>query len=217
MEILILISIIIVIALIAFSIVASQQDKARKKNIASHPALGSFTFHYGTSLNTSIGLDLTNKKICFVTTDYEPKIYNFSQIKSIKSVERSIIKDYRKPRTIDYDNTIANSYDRNYFGVDLDIEISAPEKIIYSIAFLKTRTSYGELLYKAADRERQKWRSMIEEHIGKRGDIEITGTITGNIPVTSVADEIQKLKNLLDAGVLTTDEFDRQKAKLLNS
>ncbi|PLK44323.1 hypothetical protein [Emticicia sp. TH156] len=62
MEILILISIIVVIALIVFGIVASQQDKARKENIASHPALGSFTFHYGTSLNTSLGLDLTTRR-----------------------------------------------------------------------------------------------------------------------------------------------------------
>lgn len=37
---------------------------------------------------------------------------------------------------------------------------------------------------------------------------------TGNAPV-SVADELVKLKGLLDAGVLTQEEFDAQKAKLL--
>lgn len=37
---------------------------------------------------------------------------------------------------------------------------------------------------------------------------------TGNAPV-SVADELVKLKGLLDAGVLTQEEFDTQKAKLL--
>ena len=34
---------------------------------------------------------------------------------------------------------------------------------------------------------------------------------------TSTADEIQKLKGLLDSGVLTQQEFDTQKAKLLNN
>ncbi len=34
---------------------------------------------------------------------------------------------------------------------------------------------------------------------------------------TSIADEIQKLKGLLDGGVLTQQEFDAQKAKLLNN
>lgn len=35
-------------------------------------------------------------------------------------------------------------------------------------------------------------------------------------PTSSVADEIQKLKNLLDNGILTQDEYNQQKAKLLN-
>jgi len=34
---------------------------------------------------------------------------------------------------------------------------------------------------------------------------------------TSIADEIQKLKGLLDSGVLTQQEFDIQKAKILNN
>lgn len=34
-------------------------------------------------------------------------------------------------------------------------------------------------------------------------------------PVSSVADELLKLKQLLDAGVLTADEFEQQKIKLL--
>lgn len=33
---------------------------------------------------------------------------------------------------------------------------------------------------------------------------------------TSVADELLKLKSLLDAGIITQDEFDQQKQKLLN-
>lgn len=212
--------IILIVLFAVFLIVGTVQNQDRKKSISSLPGLESFTFHYGTSLNTSLGLDLSNKKICFITSELQPKIYDFSQIKKLKNVERSFIKDYRKPRDTDFDSTIANSYDRNYFGVDLDIEISAPEKIIYSIAFLETRTSYGEPLFKGADRERQKWRSMIEEHIGKKGDIEITGTITGDLPTTStvsVADELRKLKDLLDEGVLTKEEFDEQKRIVLKA
>lgn len=34
-------------------------------------------------------------------------------------------------------------------------------------------------------------------------------------PQISVADELQKLKNLMDAGILTQSEFEEQKAKLL--
>jgi hypothetical protein len=38
---------------------------------------------------------------------------------------------------------------------------------------------------------------------------------TGNPPCFSVADELKKLKELLDQGVITQEEFDTQKKKLL--
>lgn len=36
-----------------------------------------------------------------------------------------------------------------------------------------------------------------------------------NVNVTSITDELQKLKRLLDDGILTKEEFDQQKVKLL--
>ena len=42
-----------------------------------------------------------------------------------------------------------------------------------------------------------------------------TPSVALHTPV-SVADELIKLKELLDAGVLSQDEFDEQKARLLN-
>jgi hypothetical protein len=40
---------------------------------------------------------------------------------------------------------------------------------------------------------------------------------TTSVPVVSVADELLKLKKLLDAGALTQDEFNAQKKKLLGN
>ncbi len=37
-----------------------------------------------------------------------------------------------------------------------------------------------------------------------------------SVPVQSVADELLKFKSLLDAGAITEDEYNAQKAKLLN-
>ena len=42
------------------------------------------------------------------------------------------------------------------------------------------------------------------------------GTAKNNGPI-SVADELKKLKELLDSGVITQDEFNNEKAKLLNN
>ena len=43
------------------------------------------------------------------------------------------------------------------------------------------------------------------------------GDIKTNETSTSVADELIKYKNLLDAGAITQEEFDRKKAQLLNN
>ena len=44
-----------------------------------------------------------------------------------------------------------------------------------------------------------------------------TSTSTATVPATGVADELLKLKKLLDAGALTQDEFNAQKKKLLGN
>jgi len=41
--------------------------------------------------------------------------------------------------------------------------------------------------------------------------------ITKNTGQISIADELKKLKQLLDIGIITQQEFDSQKGKLLNS
>lgn len=52
-----------------------------------------------------------------------------------------------------------------------------------------------------------------------RSQMELLGalsTTSKNTGQTSVADELKKLKELLDGGILTQDEFNQQKVKLLN-
>ena len=45
---------------------------------------------------------------------------------------------------------------------------------------------------------------------------DIEGNVAQSVPVQSVADELLKFKSLLDAGAITEDEYNAQKAKLLN-
>jgi len=43
----------------------------------------------------------------------------------------------------------------------------------------------------------------------------IEGTVAGSTPVVGVADELSKLADLRDKGIITVEEFNAQKAKLL--
>lgn len=66
------------------------------------------------------------------------------------------------------------------------------------------------LIIKALDKdEAEKAKTLIESKIKQ------TGSGQPSIASFSVADELRKLSELKDAGILTQDEFERQKAKLL--
>ena len=58
----------------------------------------------------------------------------------------------------------------------------------------------------------------VAEYVKQRVDeIKKSNNKSSSVAPLSVADELIKLKQLLDAGVLTQEEFDSQKTKLLNS
>ena len=52
------------------------------------------------------------------------------------------------------------------------------------------------------------------KNVAVTSDVEILNTSQNNL---SVADELKKYKELLDLGILTQEEFEKQKSKLLNN
>ncbi len=60
------------------------------------------------------------------------------------------------------------------------------------------------------------WCEIVEALSHKEVITPLTKKSETKAPITSVADELKKLKELLDAGVLTQEEFDAQKKKILN-
>ena len=197
------------------------QEKRNKKDelFDNIQGIDGFSKHRIPHTEILLGVNIYNRKICFVNETLVPVIYDFSQIKLVKTVERAYRKSYGSfvnPRNTEYDRTIAQPYNDDVKGIDLDIEIDAPEITIYSIPFLRRPTKYGTDLYEFAHRNCESWEIKIKENIKKK-NYPIKDKLTNNLPIASIADEIQKLKNLLDSGALTIEEFNKQKAKLLNS
>lgn len=92
----------------------------------------------------------------------------------------------------------------------LKIRVSTKDELFNSllIVLLNTKTKKGSFTYNIAMDAAQKLVSAFDL-IGSEKDIQTT------IAASSVADEILKLKDLLDAGALTAQEFAVQKEKLL--
>ena len=61
-----------------------------------------------------------------------------------------------------------------------------------------------------------KLRSILSENIAKLSQPLVTQQLEQPVKEISVADELIKLKELLDAGILTEEEFQLQKQKILS-
>ena len=81
---------------------------------------------------------------------------------------------------------------------------------IHIINFLNSETSKDGFLYRISMKNAQHWHGIMEILI-KCANIEDRVVNT----VDSIADEIKKLSELQDSGVLSIDEFKKQKSKLL--
>lgn len=98
------------------------------------------------------------------------------------------------------------------FDFDIPIaditDIEETKRLMSKVLVIRTQDAE----YKFFFTKLEEWKiafSNVRERDGAEGKTE-------PIPVQSVADELLKFKSLLDAGVITEDEYNAQKAKLLN-
>jgi len=98
-------------------------------------------------------------------------------------------------------------------NIDLKIIINDTESPVYRINFLSLTTRKGSFLYKIAFKEAEKWHGILSGFIRQGNDAESNKTNNGNKFL--IADELTKLKELLDQKILTEKEFDDHKSKLL--
>lgn len=101
--------------------------------------------------------------------------------------------------------------------IDLRLIINDTQNPLHDVNFLNREIEKGGFFYKKVMQQARYWHGLIEVLI-KRADIENKEKTTKKIhqiQSSSVADELKKLVDLRDSGVLSIDEFQQQKAKLL--
>ena len=103
--------------------------------------------------------------------------------------------------------------------VDLRLIVNDTEYPMHDVNFLNHEVSKGGALYKSAMKEARHWHALMEVLIkrsdgDKKSNTKEMGTLT---PQASVADELRKLADLHDSGVLSAAEFQSQKGRLLGS
>lgn len=95
-------------------------------------------------------------------------------------------------------------------NIDLKICVNDSSNPFYKIRFLDTECKKGDFLYKTAYQNAERWHGIISTFIKQSELKEIK-----NESASSDVNDLLKLKELLDAGLLTNEEFVEQKNKIL--
>lgn len=102
--------------------------------------------------------------------------------------------------------------------IDLRITVNDTQNPLHDVNFLNVETKQDGIVYQGAMKTARHWHGLVEVLI-KRADMEERETHIVAAPLlhASVADELKKLADLKDLGILSAEEFQSQKTRLLGA
>lgn len=190
------------------------------------------------SIKTSISIDKAKNKICFIDQNRKTHPFSYKDI-----YESEILTDgntYTKQSTgrtiggLVIGGAVAGiagavvgglSGKRkkvvNINKIDLKVTVNSTSKPVYVVNFFNPQLKKGGTITdKEAMRDAQHWHSLISVLI-KRADKEegikeVESKSLENNKSISIPDELIKLNELKEKGILTQEEFENQKQKLLS-
>jgi hypothetical protein len=103
--------------------------------------------------------------------------------------------------------------------VQLRLVVNNTQSPLHDVTFMNIEGNKGGFVHNAAIQQARHWHGIIEVLINRADADERMNVSTAQLaialPTLSVADELKKLAELKDLGVLTSEEFQQHKAKLL--
>jgi len=214
---------------IAKAISNNKHTKASKIAFDNLPDFKADNYYLSLSSGISIGFDGQRKKICFLDMMHKPLIYDYTKI-----LQCEVVIDGQTVLRQSTSSTIGRAVlggiltggvgaliggvtgkrtqDEKINNLDLKVVVNDTANPVFKINFLNIKTQKGSAFYKMCYQKIETWHGIISVLI-RQGQNDITETSAR--PSPSVADELKKLRELVDNGILTGDEFDKQKAKLI--
>ena len=163
-----------------------------------------------------LAIDEEKKKVCLINyASNEFRVIFYKEILGVEVFEdKAIIAgDSQKTK---HEGTVSR--------IDVRLTINDTRQPIFDINYLHFATKKDDPAYQQALQRARQCHGLIKVLI-KRADMEDKqqaqaaklGTLHPVNQAISLADELKKMSDLKDSGVLTPEEFERQKAKLLNT
>lgn len=238
---------IILLILAVFVVFKVGQARARKKTRAERiDALGSFDaamadragfekkrWHADALL--AIALDPTSNQLAYAEAPgYSAKFVGARKIMSV-----TVYEDQRSITHANRGRQIGAAYVGNKLAgpagaiigglgarqhsedlvqrVTLRIELEEPTKPVIDVDFLTAAAPRGSQYHERANQEARTWSSLITAMIRATEVVNEKSSPTLDVPSESRLEQLAKLGKLRDSGILTQDEFDEEKARILGS
>lgn len=177
--------------------------------------------------NYAIGFDNAHKKLCFFDKSDKSYIFDYSQIlqcemdidgetysktSTSSAVGRAVLGGILTGGlgAIIGGTTGKRTQKQTIRSMDLKIVVNDTTSPVFKINFFTGKAKKGTLVYKTKYAEIEKWDAIVSGLIRHGSDQTATRASSG-----SVADELKKLKELLDGGAISQGEYDIQKQKIL--
>jgi hypothetical protein len=224
----ILLLIIVIIAIVA----ASQNAQRLKTSLTQSKKILDeqieFTPTESLLSGISFAYDAGRRKVCFLTTTKTAIIYNYSDIlQSELVIDNEIITRHSNSSAIGRaaiggllfggvgaivgGATSSSRQTAKVNSIELKITMNDMKFPVWRIAFLATPVMRNSVFFKRAYINAERWQGIItviikQEEAVEKPDITAIGT---------TSDEILKLKDMFDKGILSETEFAQAKQKLL--
>lgn len=229
---------ILVIAMVspfaAFALIAIyniQANKKRSKEVARmFNNLENFTNHdcyLAGRTGPSVAVDRTNKKICFIDKDNIPAFFEYNQILRCDLIYNSKLE---KPKSALSVGTLNRSdgtrvtiigevgapfgYERLVTSLGINIMFNAPKYPTYRIMFVIIPQKENTAHYRGNYADAERWYTFFSNLVNTFSP---KSDRPYKLPAdTTIAQELRELKDLFDDGVLTKEEFELQKKRVLS-
>ena len=180
-----------------------------------------------------LALDEESKRICVVSDDGTRKIYLYKDLLQVEIVEDGVSVTTTS-RTSQLGGALVGGMlaggvgavigglsgktktEREINSIELKLVVNDTNQPVYSFVFYKKKKFEEFQATQKAKNEVNFWHSLISVLIKRADEEDITSNESNKNDYNSVADELLKLSELLKQGIITKEEFEKQKTKLLS-
>lgn len=237
-----LVALIMAIGAIAAGRVSAKQQKSMEKQLEELPSFTVSQQMVGSDGNFGLAIDENSQKICLIDNRYEIPEFRIVSYRDIISCElfqdgSTVTKTVRSSQiggalvgglALGGIGAVIGGLSGNTKStekvrrIDLHIIVKDTKNPLHDVNFLNIETKTEGLIdgayYQQSLQKARHWHGLVEVLI-RCADTEDkqSGVGVAQVAQPSLADEIKKLAELRDSGVLTDEEFKSQKAKILGS